>query len=268
MKPLTPSLLTSLLLVISLFCHAEPRGMAAEGTAAGHPADQQANPIKKLSETEYQIGKATIDKTTRCIRFPAFAECVSGEIIEFITVNPEGRIHEALFITELDPMHLNLAFKLLGYPPSRELFRKRDKFHRPNGEKYTVSDETKARARFNISISWQENGKCLTQCLASLLLSAENANLLPPEPWVYHGSYFYKGEFAASLNRDLIALRTDEASIAGYPGALRDNHWTSNKKLLPKVGTPVTLTLTPNEPLDKKPEQSTLSPHHSASNPR
>ncbi len=107
-------ILLSLLALTAL--HGQEEAPVAEDGETRKP------PVEKLDENRYRIGDVTIDKRTREIRFPALVNLREG-ILEYLIVHQNGKIHESLFRTETSPTNINLAFTLLSYKPSKELYR-------------------------------------------------------------------------------------------------------------------------------------------------
>lgn len=212
------------------------------------PTPQKAD-IKKIDDHTYKIGIITINSKLRSISFPAKVE-QNEVLIEFLVVNPKGKIHESIFISEVDAQHLNLAFKLLNYKESNELHRILDSDMRATDKFHSVAEDIKKQARFTIHASWLENGKKVTSPIFPLIYNIDSKETLPPAPFIYSGSYLLEGQLKAHINGDIISTFTDNASLASYSGKNRedDTFWSANKQKLPPQGTPVTLTLTPWTP--------------------
>ena len=214
--------------------------------------------LKKVDETTYQIGRITIDTLKRSISFDATFE-ITDTLIEYAIVNPEGKIHEALFITDVRPIHLNIAFKLLGFKENKSLFRKFVN-DLPTAEYNTATPEQKAHSYFNISVSWTDakSKNMHSHNINELIRNAQNESTLAQaktnEIWSYGGSFMHKGKFAAELNKDLIAIFTDRGAVANYAGKGRedDTLWHPVTEKLPLYGTKATITITPQFPSLKK----------------
>ena len=98
--------------------------LLSEALPDEEPDEQKEALVKKISATIYQVGKVTLNKETREISMPAHTNITDPEtIIEYLLVHFNGeKIHESLLTTEADPTHINIAFKLLDYQESLELF--------------------------------------------------------------------------------------------------------------------------------------------------
>ncbi len=210
--------------------------------------DKKELQVVKISENIYQLGKITLNKKTREIMIPATAEIVGEEIVEYLLVSSQGKIHESLLITDARPSNVNIAFKLLGYQEAKHLFRKVNKDFQPQEDYETATDEEKKKSKFHVKVSWKEKGEDKSYVVEELVLNPQNDEHLESTPWVYGGSFIYKGTYVADQNNDILAIFTDRTAVANYAGAGRedDTLWRPNSKLLPRHGTAVTITLTPH----------------------
>jgi hypothetical protein len=120
-------------------------------------ANPAAGEVRKIDEDQFLVGGITLRKSAREISFDATVNQAGG-LIEFLLVTDKGKIHESLFSCSIRPTDLNIAFKLLGYPSSPELFELTGPDHRPTGQHPEVPEEVKSGARLAISASWQHGG--------------------------------------------------------------------------------------------------------------
>ncbi len=246
-------------LCLAAFTSTVPAALAEPDVAPKPPTNQseEAKPvgpsIKKIGDNIYQLGDITINKKTREIEFPAIVNINQDTLIEYILVNPEGRSHESLFVTDIRPSHLNIAFKLLGYKQSKELLRKVNKDFQPLKDYETATPEQKKKSRFFFDVSWSEGGKKKSYRINQLIKNARTSQPLPAGAWVYHGSFFHQGKYIADLQHDHFALLTDRAALGNYagPGREDDTLWLPQEKTMPEQGTKVTITITPQN-LNKK----------------
>ncbi len=219
--------------------------------------DQQPKSLEKINESTYKLGEITMDTKLRTISFHATSE-ITDKLIEYVLVNPEGKIHEALFITKARPINLNIAFKLLGYKQNKSLFR--EFINDLPTERYqTATDQEKAHSYFTISINWTDtetkkrykyniNELIQNTRTEKTLDQAKNKNI-----WSYGGSFMHQGKFAAELNHDIIAIFTDRTSLANYAGKGKedDTLWFPVTHKMPAYGTTVNIVLTPQFPSKK-----------------
>lgn len=204
--------------------------------------------VVQISKDVYRLGKVTFNKKTREISLPARAEIVGQEILEYLLVTSQGKIHESLFITEAKPSHVNIAFKLLGYKEAKHLFRTINEDFQPQEDYETATDEEKEKSKFKISVKWLSDGVKKSHPVEDLVKNVKTKKNLEVTPWVYGGSYIHKGSYVADLNHDIIAIYTDRAAVANYAGEGRedDTLWVPQSDILPAQGTPVVLKFSPH----------------------
>lgn len=263
LKPFNLAIISSLAVsVCASMLHAQepavPSGKVSDGAEPKETAKSSnaLSKLKKINETTYQLGKIIIDKKKRTISFEAEAE-ITSELVELAIVTPEGRIHESLFITDARPIHLNIAFKLLGYKENKSLYRV---FVNdiPTDVYQTATEEEKTKSYFTTTVSWidEKTKKKQSYNINELIKNAETKEAVSKEnpKWSYGGSFLHKGVFAAEINEDLIAIYTDRGAVANFAGKGRedDTLWYPVEEKMPAKGTKVTITLTPDFPLDNK----------------
>jgi hypothetical protein len=168
-------------------------------------------------------------------------------LLEFLVVHQNGKVHEALLSTEISPTHLNLAFTLLRYSPSRELYPLPSETGGASGNYPEVAEDVKAAARVNIELEWSEDGKTKRFPANECVQHAVKTTSMPAGPWVYGGSNIDHGKYAAETTGDVIDIFTSPAAILNYPGSERsdDTIWVPFPKRIPAEGTPITVIITP-----------------------
>lgn len=210
------------------------------------PAETVKPSVKQIDETTFQIGEITFDKKTREIRFPAKINMVEG-LLEYLVVHENGKVHESLLITTISPTDLNLAFTLLRYPPSRELYS----VPTPAGETPVpvpeIPAEVKAGARVAIDVEWPENDKPRRLSVNEWIQHAVKTTSMPAGPWVYGASESYEGKYIPETTGDVAAIFLSNAAILNYPGADNGNDdvWIPFPKRVPAEGTAVTVIIAP-----------------------
>ncbi|MEO0017542.1 MAG: hypothetical protein RLZZ522_825 [Verrucomicrobiota bacterium] len=222
------------------------------------PAPDPGKPqIEKLDGDRYRIGKVTIDRKTREIRLPAKVNMTAG-LLEFLLVQQQGKVHEALLITEASSTHLNLAFLLLRYQPSPELFSQLDETGHMTGMYPNVPAAVQAGARIQIEVEWKdEAAKVSRRSVNDWIQHSVKDTAMPPGPWLYTGSESYEGKYIPDLTGDVAAIFTSPAAMINYPGAEGSNDlvWHASPTRVPAKDTEVTLIITPfaNTPTPPKP---------------
>ncbi len=212
--------------------------------------DEQAAPMKpsveKIDETHFRIGTITFDQKTREIRFPGKVNMTAGQL-EFLLVHENGKVHESLLMTTISPTALNLAFTLLRYPPSRELYPLPNDHGGASNALPEVSTEVKTAARIAIEVEWKEGGKTHRFPANELIQHTVKNTAMTAGPWVYGGSEIEDGKYAPETSGDIIAIFTASSALINYPGKDDDNDevWIPYPKRLPAIGTDVTLVIYP-----------------------
>ena len=221
--------------------------LAQETPPGVAPATEAPKPsVKKLDATHYQIGGISFDEKTREIRFPAKVNMTEG-LLEFLIVHQNGKVHEALLSTEISPTDLNLAFTLLRYPPSRELYPLPEEDGAASSKFPTVPADVKARARITIDVEWTLDGKLRRVPINEWIQHAVKSTSMPAGPWVYGGSEFSEGKFIPETSGDIAAIFLAMSALINYPGDDNnsDDVWTPFPKRVPPVETNVTVIIAP-----------------------
>lgn len=213
------------------------------------PAANAKPSITRLEDGRMKIGEITFDPKTRQVRVPCTVNMTEG-LIEFAVVHENGKIHESLLVTKCSPTDINVAFKLLRYVASEELYaieRERgvlsDKFPE-------VPEATKEAARVDLKVEWEKDGKIQTLPLADWLMHEKTTQSMSPEPWVYGGSMTYDGVFVAESTGDVASIFVSRGSLLLYAGKdnFNDDAWLPFTKRMPPEGTVVQFLIQPHKP--------------------
>ncbi len=209
-----------------------------------------AEPVKpsliKLDDTRYQIGEVILNRQNREIRFPAKASMIQG-LVEYILVLEKGKVHEALLTTGISPTHLNLAFNLLGYLPSIELFSTIDETGHMSGIYPNVAAAVKMSARIAIEIEWSDHGSTHRVPINTWLQIKGEGKTMAAGPWLYSGSAIAENKFIPEITGDLAAIMVDSRAMINYPGADNQDQivWYPLESQMPAVGTNLTVIISP-----------------------
>ncbi|MBK1827459.1 YdjY domain-containing protein [Haloferula rosea] len=212
--------------------------------------DQPVAPVKpaieRLEDGRMKIGKVTFDPKTREIQFPAAVNQTQG-LLEFVVVHQNGKVHESLFVTDISATHLNLAFKLLGYVASPELYFKVEEDGSLSSEFEQSTEEQKKKSRVQLSVDLTKDGKTDRQPVSKWITHASTEKDMPSSAWVYGGSFIYDGKFVAETSGDLIAVFLSNSALINFSG--KDNQfddvWLPHPKRVPAEGTKVTVVIHP-----------------------
>jgi hypothetical protein len=188
--------------------------------------------VERIDETHFRVGLLTFDRKTREIRFPAAVNMTEG-LLEFAVVHRQGKVHESLLVTDVPPMHLAVALKLLRVPASP---LKEGPF------------EPNKASRFELGVEWRDGDRTRRAPLREWIQHKPTAGTLPPGPWVYTGGEDDRGALAAG--GEPVAIFGGNPALLHYAGKdfRNDEVWLPFPKRVPAVGTPVTLVLTPAPP--------------------
>jgi len=262
---LTSRLLIILVAGLALFCLPIQNTSQAEKEAPKQTADAKdaektqespkgtkpAKPsIKSLGENRYQLGQITFNGKTREIRFPATMNLEKG-LLEYAIVTGDGKIHESLLSTEISPSQLQIVMKLCRYRDGVG-----DTFDAlfPDDEKKGEAGKAVRGSSIRIAMEWMEKvdgiEKMHRHQMDELLRDLKVDGPIPDKQWIYTGSLIYEGTFIAEEEGTLIAVYIDNGSLINSfrPGTDDDERWVTNEKVAPKIGTPITVILSPNTP--------------------
>ncbi len=198
--------------------------MAAEITTiepASLPAPDQAMApvepvIEKLDDTRYRIGKVTFDQKSREIRFPAKVNMTDG-LLEFLIVHINGKVHESLLVTEISPLHLKLAFTLLRYSESPELYYIMGEDGLLTDQFPDVPADIKAGARVIIDVEWKDGEKLRRLPVTDWIQHAVKTTAMSQGPWVYGGSHVIDGKYQPETSGDIVAIYLSYNSMVNNP---------------------------------------------------
>ena len=219
---------------------------SAHGEDSINANGQKGPKVEKLDDDSYRIGDVTLNKSTREIRFPAMVNMREG-LLEYLIVHQNGKIHESLFRTGTSPTNLNVAFALLSYKPSKELYRIPKEPGVLSGNFYQEPEETKLAARIVIDVEVERDGETKRYPVSDWIRHEATAKAMPPTFWIYGGSEFYDGKFVPESTGDIAAIFVTNSSLINYPGEdnLNDEVWTCFSTRVPEVETKVTLVIAP-----------------------
>jgi hypothetical protein len=216
-----------------------------QGRDTGNEPPQEAK-VEKLDGTRYRIRDITFDSKTREIRFPA-AINMTQDLLEFLIVHNNGKVHESLLKTGVSATDLNVAFTLLRYQPSPELYVEPTAPDDPAVKFPAVEEEVRKAARIQIEVEWQDGGIVRKVPVNEWVQHAVTGRTMPAGPWVYGGSEITGGRFQAEATGDIAAIYLSRSALINYPGKdnTDDTVWFVYPKRVPPLDSPVTVIITP-----------------------
>ncbi len=188
----------------------------------------------------FTIGKITVDKRARTVRFPATVNLGDGAL-EYLLVTDKGKTHESLFATEVSTYKLNVAMLLLGVRPTAEITE--------FPPEQLTADSLKAMPelagdKVDVLVSWKQ-GEDVRQVHAEEWIDNRQTQApMATGPWIYTGSVIYQKRFLAEEEGSIVALVTDPVALVNNPraGNRDDSIWSARNDRIPKAGTPVEIT--------------------------
>ena len=202
------------------------------------------------------LGKITVDKRARTIRFPARVNLAAGRI-EYLLVTEKGKTHESLFATNVSPFQLHVAMLLLGASPAREITEHpREQLTR---DSLKIEPELEGD-EVNILVSWKQGDTAQKVHAEEWIYNDLSQAPMTAGPWIYTGSAIFNNQFLAQADGSIIALVTDRAALINNPrpGHDDDTIWSARSTKVPAVDTPVEITfqlLKSKNTTIKKPEK-------------
>ncbi len=229
--------------------------------------------IKQISENEYQIGKITLDKAKREASFGAGLNMTEGLLEYLLVTTQSNKVHETLFLTDISPLNLNIALKLLGIKESQELFEIMDEeTWKPTGKFPKVTPEVHAASLVDIFVEWGKGEKKKRLPVNELIhhidwpeeaetpqpnqpVETDDVSLSVMEagPWLSTGSYIHEGRFKANVDGMIFAIYTAQQAIVNFPGKDRElgDVWIPNQNTIPPAETVVKIIIKPHTPPKK-----------------
>ena len=229
--------------------------------------------IKQINENEFQIGKVHLNKAKREVSFGAGVNMTEGLIEYLLVTTKSNKVHEALFLTDISPLNLNIAMKLLGIKESKELFEIMDEVNwKPTGKFPEISPEDHAASLVDIIIEWGEGEKKKRLPVHALIHHIDwpeetetpqpnqefetkelPLSVMEKGPWLTTGSYIHEGRFKADVGGIILGIYTAEQAIVNFPGKDRESGdvWIPNIKVTPPVGTVVKIIIKSHNPPKK-----------------
>lgn len=247
-----PALLGALLLAVlayPLLAAAEPaatpQASQANPSPAAEPTPTPAPSIKELPDGNVEVNGIFVDRKARSVRFPARVNMDEG-FVEYYLVTPNGKTHESVLVTEVQPNDLHIAMLLLGAHATAPADPKQ-------APPANIGDDWLAQSRKLTGDSIQitvtvDTGKGEPERLPAerwLVLGEKEQKPVPAPKWIYNGSMLIEGRFLAQDDGSLISLIRDPSALVNnsLPEAARDDAWLVAKKSIPKEKSPVTVEI-------------------------
>ncbi len=200
---------------------------------AQEPSPDEKRPVR--------LGKVQLDSEKHRATFPAVFNMNEGPL-EYVLVGNQGKTHESLLRTEVDPTQLHTAMLLLGVKAGE-----RHPAAAPpaaiNADYLRTAPALKGDA-VTIFLKWTADGK-ETVCRAEdLIYNSQTKANAPAGDWTYNGSMFEENKFLAQEEKSFVALVTDPTALVNNPRPGHDNDqiWSVARDKVPAKDTPVEVT--------------------------
>lgn len=202
--------------------------------------------IREISPGVFQVGGVRLDKAARRVSFPARLNMTEGPL-EYLLVTGEGKLHESVLRTDIEPHHLQVAVLLLGAKgmPAAALT------NAPAGGPIT---QTQAGDRnpplpgepVQIEVAWTNAGALQRRRIEELVFNKRAGEPMARGPFTFTGSRVWQGKFIAQTEGSLIALITDPDAVFNNPRRQRDadDTWIVHKQVVPPLDTVLEVSIT------------------------
>ena len=218
--------------ILALACWTATSAIALADSAADKVSSVDSL-ITRIDQDNYAIGGLRIDKKAHEIVVPGWVNLDTGQVEYFATMRG-GKTHEAVLILDAMPLHLQTALLLLGFESGQTTMQFQGDSTIPLGDSVAIS------------VSWQDlSGREIVYQAYELVYNAQRQASMTATPWLFTGSMVIDGRFMADLDGSFIATYADPVAVLNNPlaGRLDDTVYEANKKILPKPGTPVKVTI-------------------------
>jgi hypothetical protein len=214
----------ALLLSMALLCIAALAGRAEETPTAPPEA-------VKIGDDLYRLGKVKVDLKNKVLTCTGKIN-QRTMVIEYLAVVPGGKRHESLLLLNARPLHLQLGLILLGLEPK-------------GGLRYQGDTQVPQGSPVKIFVSWTRSGKTVKVPAEELVWDMLKKRPMEPKAWVFSGSITDENGFAADRTLSLIGTYRDPEAVInnGLPNGADDAAYKPNVRILPPLGTPVTVTM-------------------------
>jgi hypothetical protein len=191
---------------------------------------------EKIGEDRYRIGKVEVDLKAKALTCSGKVN-MRRSTVEYLAVAPGGKLHESILSLDVRPLHLQVGLILLGLEPK-------------GGLRYQGDTQVPKGSPVEIWVSWQRSGRPVKARAEELVWDVVKKRPMERRAWVFSGSIMRNGEFVADEELSLVGTYRDPAAIINnaLPTGSDDAIYKVNERLVPALGTPVTVTITPAEP--------------------
>ena len=227
------------LTVVGLILLSQSYGISQENEKAksGRPL------VTQVGENNYRIGKIRLNSKSREIRIPVTVNMREGGPMEYLLVHETGKVHESVLVTEISPLHLQIALKLLKYETGHgDVFNRLLPPHLIK-EEGGSQDERGELTEF----LFQPDNSEIETAASKMVLDGDSQEPLQSPGWIHTGSTHQEGQFMAEAEGGFIAIYLDPNAMFNMTrgGADIDERWGANADAIPEIGTKGELVIRP-----------------------
>lgn len=213
--------------------------------------DKPATPpsIREISPGVFQVGGVKLEKAVRRVVFPAKVNMTDGPL-EYVLVTAQGKTHESVLKTDIEPHHLQVAMLLLGAKGSQAA----PLTNAPAGGPIAQAGQHNPPLPGEpvlIEVTWMQGGKPQRRRMEELVFNRRAKEPMSKGPFTFTGSRVWQGKFIAQTEGSLISLITDPDAVFNNPRPNRDadDTWVVRQQEVPPLDTlvEVSITLLPSE---------------------
>lgn len=248
-RRLTIQLILILTVIMGSFSHAYGQNPAGQETSSVITREEMNRPpspaapiydttppeIMKIGKNLFQVGTVLLDKNKDLIKIPGTINMSDG-LVEYLACTSYGKLHESVLSLGASPYHIQIALLLLGANPGNRPIEFQGSAQQPCG------------SPVEISISWKnENRTRIVYPPETLLVNINSKQSMAKADWVFTGSQIMNGQYMAEQEGSIIASFHDPIALIDHRSntGADDTLYYANKKVLPAVGTPVEVTISP-----------------------
>ena len=193
--------------------------------------ERQKPGIRKIAENTYRITDITVDTKQRTVTFPARENLREG-VLEVLICTEYGKTHESLVSTQVDPLHLNVAFLLLGLEGGHAVKHQGDPT-KPVGSPVEIW----------LKVNDKEEKKPVRA--EDWVYNTQESRPMLRTNWVYVGSVVTEDGFMAQRLGQIVTTFHDPFALIDnpLPGGGDDTVYVPNTKEVPPLGTEIIVVI-------------------------
>jgi len=177
------------------------------------------NVVRQIDANTFQVGAVRLELKERRLIIPAMVNMVEGPI-EYVLVSAVGKLHESIFKTTAEPVHIQTAALLLLKSP--------------------MTSNSPPQLRVSVELDGAK-----TLAAENLIDNTTPGVRLAPGLWRYNGSRLVDGTFIAQRDGSIVSIIADPDALieTGRVATDDDENWRPRKTGLPAIGSAVKVIL-------------------------